>query len=182
MGLFDFLKNKKEKLNERFNNALDMLLWAVDSPESTQDLRYFATVLDRSSLILDNYESYLEEAVDTNSNFDLKKIISLHKKGLKDPRNLSEEEFQNFVNELDLIFKKLLKIPLKSYRERMSMALMMIFANVGAAVTLDEIIKDKYMKLWSVIKICLPYCEDFKYKKHLPENLIQLVKKEIDKK
>ena len=176
----DIFKSQKEKLNKRFNIALDTFLSVVESGPTSNDYKFFSIILDRASSILDDYNTYLEEVADVNKNFDLDRSIVLHKKGLENPQKLSEKELEQFIDELDLILKHLQGFPLQSYKEKMCMALYVIFINVGAVV--DEDIKEKYFKVWwPFYKNCLMFCLDFKYEKHLPKELAKLVGKEMQK-
>ena len=180
MPILDIFKSQKEKLNKRFNTTLDTFLQGVDSA-TRDDYKFISTVLDRSSSILDDYNTYLEEVADMNKDFDLDSSIVLHKKGLENPQKLSEKELQQFIDELDLILKNLQTLRPQSYKDRMVMALCVIFINIGAVV--DENIKEKYIKQWwPFYKNCLMFCLDFKYEKHLPKELAKLVGKEMQKK
>jgi len=141
------------------------------------DYRYFATVLDRSSSILDDHEKYLREIAEEKQDFDLNSSIKLFKIGTQRPRDLSEKELAQLYEIINLILMSFKKITMRSYVERMSMALHVLFLNTG--VMLDKSLEEKYIKLWFFYKDCLPYCEDFKYKKHLPDELIKLVEEKV---
>jgi len=177
MGIFDIFKSKKKKLNKRFHNTIDLFLKVYDSEPTFNDHKYFATVLDRSSSIIDDHKKYLQEIADENKNFNLKTSTVLFKKGIQNPRELSEKELDQFIDIMNLILKSFKRVTMRSYIERMSMGLHVIFINVGAI--LDESLEEKYIKLWVFYKDCLQYCEDFKYKKHLPKELVNLVEKKV---
>ena len=177
MGIFDIFKSKRGKLNKRFHTAIDLFLKVYDIEPTFNDHRYFATVLDRSSSILDSYKSHLDDVAEEKEDFDLNSATKLFKKGVQNPKALSETDLDEFIEILDLILKSFKRIRMQRYVERMSMALHVIFINIGAII--DESLRKKYIKLWFFYKDCLPYCEDFKYKKHLPKELIKLVEKEV---
>lgn len=177
MGIFDIFKSKKQKLNKRFHTSINLFLKVYDTEPTFSDHRYFATVLDRSSSIIDDHKQYLQEIVDDNKNFNLKTSTALFKKGLQNPKGLSDTELDQFIDIMDMILKSFKKVTLQSYIERMSMGLHVIFINIGVVV--DKNLEEKYIKLWFFYKDCLPYCENFKYKKHLPKELVKLVEKKV---
>jgi len=177
MSMFDIFRSKRGVLNKRFHDTINLFLKVYDSEPTYNDHRYFATVLDRSSSILDDYKKYLNDAAEESESFDLNSAIKLFKKGTQTPRDLSEKELDQFYEIFNLILKSFKRITMRSYVDRMSMGLHVLFINVGAV--LDESLEEKYIKLWFFYKDCLPYCEDFKYKKHLPKELVKLVEKKI---
>jgi hypothetical protein len=177
MGLFDIFRSERQVLNKRFHDTIDLFLKVYDPQPTYNDHRYFATVLDRSSSILDDHKKYLSDIADDNKNFDLKSSIKLFKIGTQKPRDLSEKELTQLYDIINLILVSFKKITMQSYVERMSMALHVIFVNIG--VMLDKSLQEKYIKLWFFYKDCLPYCADFKYKKHLPDELIKLVEEKV---
>ena len=96
---------------------------------------------------------------------------------MQTPRDLSEKEIAQLYEIINLILMSFKKITMRSYVERMSMALHVLFLNTG--VMLDKSLEEKYIKLWFFYKDCLKYCKDFKYKKHLPDELIKLVEEKV---
>jgi hypothetical protein len=177
MSMFDIFRSKRGVLNKRFHDTINLFLKVYDPEPTYNDHRYFATALDRASSILDDHEKYLSDAAEENKSFDLNSAIKLFKKGTQTPRDLSEKELDQFYEIFNLILKSFKRITMRSYVDRMSTALHVIFINIG--VMLDKSLEEKYIKLWFFYKDCLPYCEDFKYKKHLPEELIKLVEKKV---
>ena len=67
----------------------------------------------------------------------------------------------------------LMKLAPRMYALRQTGALGLLFISVGM-VSFPEI-RNKGFKLWSYIEDCLPFCKEFKYKKHLPKELIKLL-------
>ena len=61
MSIFDIFRSKKQVINKRFHNTIDLFLKVYDSKPTMNDYRYFAFVLDTSSSILDDHEKYLRE-------------------------------------------------------------------------------------------------------------------------
>lgn len=177
MGIFDIFRSKRGVLNKRFHDTINLFLKVYDPEPTYNDHRYFATALDRASSILDDHEKYLSEIAAENKNFDLDSSIKLFKIGTQTPRDLSTKELVQFYEIINLILMSFKKITMRSYVDRMSTALHVIFINIG--VMLDKSLEEKYIKLWFFYKDCLPYCEDFKYKKHLPKELIKLVEKKV---
>ena len=177
MSIFDIFRSKRQIINKRFHNTINLFLKVCDSKPTMNDYRYFATILDRSSSILDDHEKYLREIAEEKQDFDLNSSIKLFKIGTQRPRDLSEKELAQLYEIINLILMSFKKITMRSYVERMSMALHVLFLNTG--VMLDKSLEEKYIKLWFFYKDCLPYCEDFKYKKHLPDELIKLVEEKV---
>ena len=161
------------RLNKLLDNQLKIARDGLSSSDREADRNAFADALDGMVGIVENYDSHLEDVAAAYIKFDIKSATPVHKIGLKNPEKLSEKDKLRFYDEMSLIMSNFSKLVPQFYALRQTGALGFLLVSTGM-VCFPEI-RSKGYELWTYLEDCLPICKKFKYKKHLPKELVSLL-------
>ena len=175
--IFSLFRSKKgnwiNRLNKLLDNQLKIAGDGLTSSDRVSDREAFANALDIMVEQIENYDDLLDTVAVNYIKFDIKTAKPIHKIALKNPEKLSDEDKIRVFDEMSLIMNNLSRLNPRMYALTQTGALGFLLISIGM-VCFPEI-RTKGYKLWSYINDCLPMCTKFKYKKHLPKELIKLL-------
>ena len=140
----------------------------------------FASALDGMVDIIENYDVILKSVDQFYKKFDIKTAKPIHKIALKNPEMLSEKERLLFFDHTGLIMANIMRQHETIPRNLSIHGPLSLNASLGflmgaiGMISFPETRKQGF-QLWKYLYECFPLCEKFKYKKHLPKELIKLL-------
>tara|TARA_B100000029_G_C17479211_1_gene924927 strand:+ start:716 stop:1273 length:558 start_codon:yes stop_codon:yes gene_type:complete len=180
LSLFRSAKgNWVNRINKLFANQLKIARDGLSSSERDADRYAFAEALDYMSILIKDYELHLDDVASVYIKYDMKKAKPIHKLALKNPEKLSEKDKIVLFDGMGLIMNNLNRLSPRMFALKQTGALGFLMGALGI-VCFPEV-REKGFKLWSYVEDCLPLCEKFIYKKHLPKELIKLLDTEVFK-
>ena len=144
------------------------------------DGKAFALALDRMVDIIENYDAILESVDQFYIKFDIKTAKPIHKIALKNPEKLSKKEMLEYFTHTSLIMANISRLHEAIPRKLLMYGPLSMHASHGFLMGAIGMIcfpetRKKGFQLWKYAYECFPLCEKFKYKKHLPKELVKLL-------
>ena len=190
MGIFldkiikPLFKSKKanwvSRINELTTKQLEIANSGQTDEEKEGDRLSFAWSLDGMVDIIENYDALLESVAQFYVKFDIKIAKPIHKIALKNPEKLSEKEKLAFFDHSFLIMQNIRRQHEAIPRELLIDGPLSMLSSQGFLMGAIGMIcfpdtRKKGFQLWKYSHGCFPLCKKFKYKKHLPKELIKLL-------
>tara|TARA_B110000459_G_scaffold79069_1_gene88945 strand:+ start:24 stop:620 length:597 start_codon:yes stop_codon:yes gene_type:complete len=140
----------------------------------------FAHALDGMVDIIENYDAILESVDQFYIKFDIKTAKPIHKIALKNPEKLSKKEMLEYFTHTSLIMANISRLHEAIPRKLLMYGPLSMHASHGFLMGAIGMIcfpetRKKGFQLWKYSYECFPLCEKFKYKKHLPQELVKLL-------
>ena len=172
--------NAIRRLNELTAGQLDVANSGQTEEEKEGDRLSFAWSLDGMVDIIENYDALLESVAQFYIKFDIKIAKPIHKIALKNPEKLSEKEKLAFFDHSFLIMQNIRRQHEAIPRELLIDGPLSMLASQGFLMGAIGMIcfpdtREKGFQLWKYSHGCFPLCKKFKYKKHLPKELVKLL-------
>ena len=185
MGIFldkivkPLLRSKRanwiHRVNTLIQGQLDVANSGTIDTEIVNDKLAFAIALDGMVDLIDNYDILLKSVSKRFAKFDIKTAKPIHKIALKSPEKLSEKEQLRFFDEFGVLVMR--NIELRHEDIPVHLLRLDSFGLLSGAlgmICFPET-REKGFQLWEYLHGCFLLCEKFKYKKHLPKELVKLL-------
>ena len=172
--------NAIRRLNELTAGQLDVANSGQTEEEKEGDRLSFAWSLDGMVDIIENYDALLESVAQFYIKFDIKTAKPIHKIALKNPEKLSKKEMLEYFTHTSLIMFNISRLHEAIPRKLLMYGPLSMHASHGFLMGAIGMIcfpetRKKGFQLWKYAYECFPLCEKFKYKKHLPKELVKLL-------
>ena len=175
--ILSLFRSAKGNWVNRLNKLLDMQLKiardGLSENERSADRSAFAEALDTMADQINNYEDLLKDVALAYVKFDIKTSKPIHKLGLTKPQKLSENEKIRMFDEMSLIMNNLKRLSPQMFALKQTGGFGFLLISIGMVCFPET--REKGFKLWSYLKDCFPLCREFKYKKHIPLELIKIL-------
>ena len=130
--------------------------------------------------IIENYDAILESVDQFYIKFDIKTAKPIHKIALKNPEKLSKKEMLEYFTHTSLIMFNITRLHEVIPRKLLMYGPLSMHASHGFLMGAIGMIcfpetRKKGFQLWKYAYECFPLCKKFKYKKHLPQELVKLL-------
>jgi len=197
MGIFldkivkPLLRSQKGNWISRINELTDSQLKIAHSGQTEEekeaDKITFANALDGFVDYVENYDSLLESVSQFYVKFDIKTAKPIHKIALKKPEMLSDKETLLFFDHTFLISQNIRRqhqaIPMNLliYGALPLLASQGLFTSAIGMICFPDT-REKGFQLWKYLYGSFPLCKKFKYKKHLPKEVVKLLEIGVFKK
>ena len=168
------------RINELTTKQLEIANSGQTEEEKEADKLSFAMSLDGLVDIIENYDALLESVAQFYIKFDIKIAKPIHKIALKNPEMLSEKEKLAFFDHSFLIGQNFQRQHVGIPRHLLMYGPLPILASQGFLMGAIGMIcfpetRTKSFQLWKYSYKCFPLCKKFKYKKHLPKEVVKLL-------
>ena len=178
-----FLSQKSNwirRLNELFGKQLEIAHSGNTEEEKEADRLSFTWALDGMVDIMENYDAILSSVNQFYIKFDIRTAKPIHKIALKNPEMLTEKERLLFFDHSALIMANIMRQHEAIPRDLLMYGPLSMHASHGFLMGAIGMIcfpetRKKGFQLWKYSYECFPLCEKFKYKKHLPQELVKLL-------
>jgi len=179
--------NWVSRINELTESQLKIAYSGQTEYEKEGDRLAFVNALDGLVDYVENYDALLESVSQFYVKFDIKTAKPMHKIALKKPEMLSDKERLLFFDHSFLILQNI-----RRQHEAIPMELLIhgplpMLASQGLLSSALGMIcfpdtRKKSFQLWKYLHECFPLCKKFKYKKHLPKEVVKLLETSVFKK
>ena len=168
------------RINELTTKQLEIANSGHTEEEKEADRLSFAWALDGLVDIIENYDALLESVAQFYIKFDIKLAKPLHKTALKNPEKLSKKDRLAFFDHSFLVSQNLSRQHEGIPRELLLYGSLPVQASHGFLMGAIGMIcfpetRTKSFQLWKYSYKCFPLCKKFKYKKHLPKEVVKLL-------
>ena len=172
--------NWVSRINELTDGQLNIAHSGQNEEEKEADRMTFANALDGLVDYVENYDALLKSLSEFYVKFDIKTAKPIHKIALKKPEMLSDKERLLFFDHTFLILQNIrrqhqaIPMDLLVYGPLPLLASQGLFTSAIGMICFPDT-REKAFQLWNYLHGCFPLCKKFKYKKHLPKEVVKLL-------